>query len=140
MFYNDTVPFPGGGTIHKFYYNGMLTLWNGGVRDAFFTAKNAYSTYELWVVGWSLGGALSATTAPYISYMGYFNSSKIKMVTFGEPRVGHIDFADRFANLVPFSYRVVHRNDIAPHLMPLTSGYSNHKNEVVHKIFIRHKH
>jgi predicted lipase len=128
--YNITTTFPGGGTVHKFYYNGLISMWNNGLRDAFFTAKNTYPTYELWVIGGSLGGALAAITSSYISQLGYMNPKDIKMFSFGEPRIGHMDFASRYASLVPWAYRVVHRNDEVPHAIPLTAGYRHHGNEV----------
>jgi hypothetical protein len=121
--------------VHRFYYNGFTVLWNAGLRDAFFAAKNAFPSYELWVTGMSLGGALTGFAAPYISQMGYFDKTNIKMISFGEPPVGHGDFADRYPDLVPYSYRVTHRNDIVPHIIPYAAGYRQHKNEVSRSIF-----
>ena len=77
-----------------------------------------------------MGGALAGMVAPYISQMGYFPAANIKMVSFGELRIGHLDFAERYESLVPYAYRVVHRNDFVPHSIPLESGYRHHKNEV----------
>lgn len=122
--------FPGGGTVGQFYYSGFLTIWNAALRDALFSAKNANPSYELWVTGWSMGGSLAGIAAPYISQMSYFNPTNIKMVSFGELRIGYIDFAQRYPSLVPFAYRVVHRHDIVPHLIPLEAGYRHHGNEV----------
>lgn len=128
--YNYTVLFPGGGTVHKFYYDGFLTIWNGGLREAVFTSKNAYPTYDLWVTGASMGGSLSAMAAAYISQLGYYRPSRVKMISFGELRIGYMDFVERYENLVPYAYRVVHRNDAIPHRIPLEAGYRHHKNEV----------
>uniref|UniRef100_A0A914DXY1 Fungal lipase-like domain-containing protein n=1 Tax=Acrobeloides nanus TaxID=290746 RepID=A0A914DXY1_9BILA len=114
----------------QFYYNGFLVTWNGGLRDALLSAKNSNPTYELWVVGWSMGGSLSAIAAPYISQMGYYNAINIKLVTFGELRMGYMDFATRFPSLVSYSYRVVHKKDLYPHLIPYDAGYRHHVNEV----------
>lgn len=134
-FYNITTAFPGGGTVHKFWYNGFTTIWNGGLRDAFFKAKNKYPNYELWVTGFSMGGSLAALAAPYISQLGYFDKTQIKLVSFGEMRVGHADFADRFSDLVPFAYRVYHNRDMSAHVIPTSAGYKHHKNEVIEHIF-----
>lgn len=130
------MPFPGGGTVAKFWYNGFLILWNGGLRDAFFTAKNKYPTYELWVTGGSMGGCLASNAAAYISQMGFMDKSQIKMVSFGQTRVGDAVFAERYPNLVPYAYRVTHRNDIAPHLVPYEAGYRHFKNEVSNKHYL----
>ena len=125
-----TVAFPGGGTVSQFYFNAFQQVWKNGIRDAFFSAKNANPTYEVWVTGGSMGASMAAMSAAYISQMGYVSPNDIKMINFGELRIGHKDFADRYPTLVPYAYRIVHRNDIAPHAIPLTAGYSHHKNEV----------
>ena len=73
---------------------------------------------------------MAALGAAYISQMGYFPPSGIKMINIGELRVGYKDFSDRYPSLVPYAYRIVHRNDAAPHAIPLTDGYYHHANEV----------
>ena len=124
------MPFPGGGTIDKFYYNGFLTIWNAGIRDAYFAAKNKYPTYELWVAGTSMGGSLAGTAAPYISQMGYVNPSMLKLITNGMLRIGKADLISRFPTLVPYAYRITHRHDIVPHLIPTSAGYQHFGPEV----------
>src|SRR5690349_12785343 len=114
VYVNMTVTFPGGGTVAKFWYNGFLTIWNGGIRDAFFAAKNQNPTYELWVTGFSMGGSLAANAAGYISALGYMSPNDIKLITFGQPRIGHADIAARYPSLVPYMYRVTHRLDHVP--------------------------
>uniref|UniRef100_A0A914Y0P6 Fungal lipase-like domain-containing protein n=1 Tax=Panagrolaimus superbus TaxID=310955 RepID=A0A914Y0P6_9BILA len=52
----DKVPFPGGGNVSHYFYNAFLTVWNGGVKDDFYTFKNRYPNYEIWITGHSLGG------------------------------------------------------------------------------------
>uniref|UniRef100_A0A914DTU5 Fungal lipase-like domain-containing protein n=1 Tax=Acrobeloides nanus TaxID=290746 RepID=A0A914DTU5_9BILA len=42
----------------------------------------------------------------------------IKLYTFGQPRVGNVDLAMKHDELVPFSFRVVHRRDFVPHSPP----------------------
>jgi hypothetical protein len=128
-FVNITVPFPGGGTVSKFWYNAFLVTWNGGLRDAFLSSKNAYANYELWVTGWSLGGSMAANAAGYISAIGLMKPSDIKLVTFGQPRIGLPDFASRYSSLVPYAYRVIHRTDYIPHT-PAYAGYEHFPTEV----------
>uniref|UniRef100_A0A914E7Z3 Fungal lipase-like domain-containing protein n=1 Tax=Acrobeloides nanus TaxID=290746 RepID=A0A914E7Z3_9BILA len=127
--YNLTVPFPGGGTVQKWYYNAFTIIWNAGLRDALLTAKNTYPSYELWVTGLSLGGGLSSLAAPYISQMGYFDKNNMKLLNFGAMRVGKPDFVARFPSLVPWAYRVVHRYDIVPHWFQ-DFGFINYAKEI----------
>uniref|UniRef100_A0AC34PZN7 Fungal lipase-like domain-containing protein n=1 Tax=Panagrolaimus sp. JU765 TaxID=591449 RepID=A0AC34PZN7_9BILA len=70
---NMKVSFPGGGVVSKFYYNAFITVWNGGLKNDFLAAKNSFPGYELWVTGYSLGGAMAAMGATYISQMAYYD-------------------------------------------------------------------
>lgn len=106
-----------------------MLLWNNGLRDAFFTAKNKNPEFELWITGFSMGGSVASIAAAYISQMGYMAPSQVKLVTFGQSRVGHPDLANRYPSLVPYAYRVTHRNDSVPHYIP-NPPYQHFKNEV----------
>jgi hypothetical protein len=126
----ETTSFPGGGIVSKFYYNALMVLWNAGIKDAFLTSKNKNPSYEIWITGHSMGGALSSLMAAYLVQMKYTLNTNVKLMTFGEPRNGHKDFANRFPELVPWAYRVVHHNDLVPHSIPEALGYQHHRNEI----------
>lgn len=113
-----------------FWYNGFLQVWNGGMKSAMLKARQAFPSYELWITGESMGGSLSANAAPYISLMGYYQPKDIKMISFGQTRIGDATFAQRYPTLVPYAYRIVHRYDVAPHIIPHHYGYRHHGSEV----------
>ena len=125
------VSFVGGGKINYFFNNAFNVLWNAGIKDAFLTLKNKYPDYQVLITGHSLGGAEAIICAGTISYLKYVDSSKIRLITFGSPRIGDKAFADAIAKLVPEPYRVVHRNDIVPHL-PIEGlfGYTHIASEI----------
>ena len=112
------VPFIGGGNINPYFNNGFTLLWNAGLKDAFLTLKNRYPDYQVLVTGHSLGSSEAAICAATISHLKYVDPSKLLLVTFGGPRTGDKTFADGFPKLVPETYRVVHRDDLIPHLPP----------------------
>uniref|UniRef100_A0AC34R0X9 Fungal lipase-like domain-containing protein n=1 Tax=Panagrolaimus sp. JU765 TaxID=591449 RepID=A0AC34R0X9_9BILA len=124
-------PFIGGGGVNKYFLDGFNKLWNAGMKNDFISLKNGNPGYELWVTGHSLGAAMASIAAATISKLGYFTSDKIKLVTYGEPRVGNADYAAAVDKLVPYAFRVVHDHDLVPHL-PLKGvlGYTHHKSEV----------
>ena len=123
--------FPGGGNLNQYFLQGFNRVWSDGMKDDFLTLKNTYTDYEVWVTGLSLGGALACVTAATISEYKYVPADKIKLVTFGEPRVGNTAFASTVENLVPYAFRVIHADDIIPHVPPKgTLGYYHHKYEV----------
>ena len=77
-----------------------------------------------------MGGSMAAISAGYISQLGYMPASQIKLVTFGQPRIGFADLAARYPSLVPYTYRVTHHMDYVPHTPPMELGYVHFKSEV----------
>ena len=51
-------------------------------------------------------------TALYLADSTLFPTSKIRLVTFGEPRTGNYLFAKAMEKNLKFRYRVVNKNDI----------------------------
>lgn len=88
----------------KFFNNQFLQL----VKE--------YPDYEVWVTGHSLGGALAVLTAMNLRKNDIVSATNMKLITFGEPRVGNYHFADRVRDddWVPYSYRVTHKHDPIP--------------------------
>uniref|UniRef100_A0A1I7ZCH7 Lipase_3 domain-containing protein n=1 Tax=Steinernema glaseri TaxID=37863 RepID=A0A1I7ZCH7_9BILA len=72
--------------------------------------------YSVIFTGHSLGGALASIAAMRCVLDGRRTTEQVKLVTFGQPRVGNVDFAMKHDELVPYSFRVVHRLDVVPHL------------------------
>lgn len=82
-----------GGKVSKYFGDAFTTLWNQGMKDDFLKLRNANPTYEVWVTGHSLGGAMASLAASYIVASGVVPSTDVKLVTFGQPRTGNKDFA-----------------------------------------------
>lgn len=89
-----------------------------GFATAFESIKLPVDTYlkksggtanQIHVVGHSLGGAMACLTAEYLTLRGH----KVKLYTFGCPRVGDSRYADVLDNLIGIQniYRVYHEAD-----------------------------
>eukprot|EP00898_Chlorokybus_atmophyticus_P005814 jgi/Chlat1/6233/Chrsp44S05763 len=80
------------------------------------------------VVGHSLGGAFAAFCALDLKLnFGYEN---VKMVTFGQPRIGNRKFSEFFNSQIPNAMRMTHQSDPVPHLPPLLGkGYRHFPTE-----------
>ena len=148
------VPFVGGGYVLSYFLDAFHLLWNNGVKDDFLTLKNANPGYEIWVTGHSLGllyrdsgakgliinlsnkellsgAALASLGAATIAHTNLYPADQIKLVTFGQPRVGDKGYAAAVDSTIAYAYRVVHKNDIVPQLPPqFLKGYHHHKSEV----------
>ncbi|MFH4983431.1 hypothetical protein AB6A40_010140 [Gnathostoma spinigerum] len=110
---NEGRDFYGAGRANRYFFHALRVLWP---RIEPLLRDPVFKDYSVTVTGHSLGGALASLTALKIALDGLRPSDKLKMVTFGQPRVGDYDLARKHDELVPNSFRVVHRKDIVPHM------------------------
>ncbi|KAK6740410.1 hypothetical protein RB195_008709 [Necator americanus] len=101
-----------GGRVSKYFSDAFLSLWEGGMEKDFENLTTYYQNYEIWVTGHSLGGALATLAASVVA--GKHNRTNVKLVTFGQPRVGDETFAKKHNEMVNFSYRVIYWSDVVP--------------------------
>uniref|UniRef100_A0A914ENU3 Fungal lipase-like domain-containing protein n=1 Tax=Acrobeloides nanus TaxID=290746 RepID=A0A914ENU3_9BILA len=120
-----------GGNVNYYFWNGMNSIWTNGMEDDFTNLIQTYPSYEVWVTGHSLGAAEASLAAALISSLNYTTPDKIKLITFGQPRTGDLGYSNNYPILVPYAYRVVHRQDAIAQLPPKEFlGYLHHKSEV----------
>uniref|UniRef100_A0A0N4ZBW7 Lipase_3 domain-containing protein n=1 Tax=Parastrongyloides trichosuri TaxID=131310 RepID=A0A0N4ZBW7_PARTI len=129
--FDDKEKFPAGGNVSRYFYDAWSLVWNGGLRDGYFNARNANPNYEVWITGHSLGGSMAAIAAANLVYHNYATKDQIKLITFGEPRGGDTAFALNIDQNIGYAYRIIHKRDPVPH-MPLKGmlGYVHHKSEI----------
>ncbi|CAJ0566755.1 unnamed protein product, partial [Mesorhabditis spiculigera] len=120
--HSDGAPFFDMGDVNKYFLHAHQVLWppvDRVLRDP------RYQHYAVTVTGHSLGGALAALAAARIVNQGLRQSGQIRLITFGEPRVGSGKFAKNFDAIVPNAYRVVFRRDIVPHMPACRKDFSD---------------
>lgn len=86
---------------------------------------------SILITGHSLGAALATFAA--VDIKEQLNPAhKIYFYTFGSPRTGNQAFSDHIMKLYPSGeyYRVVHAQDIVPHLPMTQFGFNHGGNEV----------
>lgn len=138
---------PVGGKASSYFLDIFNKVWKNGLYEELLALKQQYPSYQLWVTGHSLGGALAALAAGSAAKEGIYPSANIRLYTYGQPRTGDVAFAKAIEQLVssvprkssrlcrlfqvPESYRVTHKQDIVPHVPPQGFfGYRHHKTEV----------
>ena len=89
------------------------------VRARLIALALSYPTYTLDITGHSLGGALAQLIGLNVAGSGQVPASRIRVMTYGAPRVGNPQFA-RFVAKVGFGafLRLVNNNDPIPHIPP----------------------
>ncbi|CAJ0587658.1 unnamed protein product, partial [Mesorhabditis spiculigera] len=115
----------------EYYGMGLVNSYFAKASDLLFDpvyqalADPQWKSYNVVFTGHSLGAALATLAAARTAAQGLRTSQQIKMYTFGEPRVGNVQFAASFNNLVPEAFRVIFRSDIVPHLPGCNKDYIN---------------
>ncbi|ULT95389.1 hypothetical protein L5515_011368 [Caenorhabditis briggsae] len=127
-------PWVAGGKVSKYFGDAFNTLWNAGMKDDVSSLLHKNPTFEVWVTGHSLGGAMASLAASYIVKNGIATGDKVKLVTYGQPRTGTTPFAVAHDAQMAYSYRVTHNRDIVPHIPNEgMEDYKHHKSEVFYK-------
>uniref|UniRef100_A0A1I7U763 Lipase_3 domain-containing protein n=1 Tax=Caenorhabditis tropicalis TaxID=1561998 RepID=A0A1I7U763_9PELO len=123
-----------GGKVSKYFGDAFSKVWAAGMKDDFASLLSQNPGYEIWVSGHSLGGSLASLAASYIIGTKLVDGSRVKLVTYGEPRTGNKDYAHAHDNQLAFSYRVTHNRDVVPHVPNEDfEGYYHNKYEVYYR-------
>ncbi|CAI5444328.1 unnamed protein product [Caenorhabditis angaria] len=131
LFRNKTA-WVGGGSVSFYFARAFNLVWNNGMKSDFAQLIHQYPDYDIWVGGHSLGGSMAALATNFIvANQLVTDASKIKLITFGEPRTGDQQFADAHDQMIKYSYRVIHKRDIVSHIpYKNEEGYRHHRNEI----------
>ncbi|RCN27235.1 triacylglycerol lipase, partial [Ancylostoma caninum] len=107
---------PFGGQVSKYFKQAFFNIWDNGMRADFKALRQKYPDYEVWMTGHSLGGAIASLAASYVVGTNMVNQTMVKLLTFGQPRVGDWEFADMLDEQIEFAYRVVRWRDLVPQI------------------------
>jgi len=108
------------GEVQIYWKRGFEALWK--CMKAEVTALVSENpSYQVWVTGHSLGGAMASLASAWLSYNNVVPRKKIISYTFGMPRVGNYDYALHHDRLVNNSWRVVNDDDAVPHFPSVAS-------------------
>ncbi|EPB80276.1 triacylglycerol lipase [Ancylostoma ceylanicum] len=109
-----------GGHISLYFNKTFHTIWQG-LEHRVYMYIYEHPDWDIWIGGHSLGGALATLATFFLVHSKLVQPDAVKLMTFGQPRVGDKAFADAFDNEVGYAYRVVHSRDIVPSIP--RSGY-----------------
>ncbi|KAJ4776049.1 alpha/beta-Hydrolases superfamily protein [Rhynchospora pubera] len=101
---------------HGFYSAYHNTTLRPAVLRAVEKTRKLKGDVPIIVVGHSMGGAMASFCA--LDLVVNQGMEKVKLMTFGQPRIGNAVFASYFIEQVPDTIRVTHAHDIVPHLPP----------------------
>jgi len=117
--------------VSEYFFNAFNLTWDFGLKKDIEELSTKYWQYEIWLSGHSLGGAIASLTATALSYEYPLTEERIKLYTYGQPRIGDFAYALTHDIIVPNSYRVTHSRDLVVNLPPMVFlFFYHHKTEV----------
>ncbi len=120
---------PGGARVHAGFLRAARAVASSMLREVAAHSVDPDGLRKpVWLVGHSMGGAISILSALRLSLLtdgsGQPLLPRLALFTFGMPRVGNPAFCAAFAQRVPASTRVVYGKDwvpcVPPSMIPLT--------------------
>ncbi|KAI6202007.1 Lipase-3 domain-containing protein [Aphelenchoides besseyi] len=104
---------PVGGKVVAYFHDAFYALWNSGLER----------------------GSLASLASAFIVGMRLVDGSRLKFLSFGQPRTGNAVYAMLFDTLIPYKYRVINQGDFitkTPIRLPFLNqdSFTHHRFEV----------
>ncbi|KAE8800687.1 triacylglycerol Lipase [Hordeum vulgare] len=108
--------------VHRGFYSAYHnTTIRDGIVSGIQKTRKLHGDVPIMVTGHSMGAAMASFCA--LDLVVNYGLDDVKLMTFGQPRVGNAAFASYFKRYLPHAIRVTHANDIVPHLPPYFSFF-----------------
>ncbi|KAI9504035.1 hypothetical protein GGI26_005656 [Coemansia sp. RSA 1358] len=120
-----------GALVHEGFYESTRAAYPYILKNIRSAAED-YPNYKIIFLGHSLGGANAVLSALMFARDNEYIKDRIRVWTFGEPRVGNRPFAEYYTQVLGNqTYRITYQADIVPHLPPWQIfGYQHHPLEI----------
>ncbi|KAJ2470683.1 hypothetical protein GGI02_002765 [Coemansia sp. RSA 2322] len=120
-----------GSAVHSGFHGTTDTVYSFILKNIR-AAVETYPDFNVVFIGHSLGGANAVISALMFARDNEYTKDRIRVWTFGEPRVGNRRFAEYYTEVLGNqTYRVTNQADIVPHLPPWQIlGYQHHPLEL----------
>lgn len=114
-----------GAQVAKFFYEQYNVHFKTFLRAKLQEILKQYPSYSIYFTGHSLGGALATHAAADMILSRISGTREVYLYTFGQPRVANKYWFKGWFDKLSGAYRIVHNEDIVPHLpncIPSLSG------------------
>lgn len=118
-----------GALVMKYFYSYFKDDFRDTLREKLPEIMRNHTGYNLIFTGHSLGGALAVHAAAETILSNLLqdinfapnsdeDGARFSIYTFGQPRVGNMEFINSFYGNVTEWYRLVHHRDLVAHIPP----------------------
>ncbi|KAJ2519451.1 hypothetical protein H4217_002680 [Coemansia sp. RSA 1939] len=120
-----------GSQVHVGFYETTRAAYPHIVKNIVAAATD-YPDHNIIFIGHSLGGASAVLSALMFARDNEYMKDRVRVWTFGEPRVGNRRFVEYYTQILGNqTYRVTYKADIVPHIPPWqVLGYQHHPLEI----------
>lgn len=100
-----------GGSVQRYFYTALQAIWKTGFGTKLRQLVKNCPKCKILFTGHSLGGAVASLASSLFAFKNddIIGPNQIFLITFGQPRVGNMDYATAHDKLIPNSWRLVHR-------------------------------
>ncbi|PXF40912.1 Lipase [Gracilariopsis chorda] len=106
--------------VHYGFLRAYLSVQTTLLRCILSLTSNLEEDYKIYFTGHSLGGALAIVAAA--DFVARHRREKVCCMSYGAPKVGNLNFARMYNDLVPNSFRVINDTDIISRMPRSVSG------------------
>ena len=104
--------------VDSFFYQNYIDVLRPVFIEKIQDAFASFPNYKFVFTGHSLGGAFATLASFDVVSSSLISSDQTVLYTYGSPRIGNYALAQAIEAVIPEIYRVVHWNDVVPHLPP----------------------
>ncbi|KAJ1965573.1 hypothetical protein GGI12_000671 [Dipsacomyces acuminosporus] len=120
-----------GSSVHAGFLDSTDSVYPHIVKNIHALDQD-FPDYNIVFIGHSLGGASAVLSALAYAMDNQGSKDRIRVWTFGQPRVGNRPFVEYYTQMLGSqTYRVTYQADIVPHVPPWQIlGYQHHPQEI----------
>jgi len=97
--------------VNEYFYEIFQLIYNDVFSKEIINNLKSNPEYQIIFIGHSLGGAISTLISYYYAKES-LSSNEPVLITFGQPRVGDINFSKDYMKLIPLVFRIAREEDI----------------------------
>ena len=121
--------------VEQYFYEIFQLIYNDVFSSKIIQDIKSNPSYQIIFIGHSLGGAMATLLSYYYAkeLKEFISSNEPVLITFGQPRVGNINFSKNYMKLIHKVFRIVREEDLIPRI-PLIKEQNLKLNDIL-KLF-----